>query len=256
MPALDDETFSSHTRNAPTTACYNRSMQFEGSGLYTEGALKLLQYVESRRPTGRRFGPDADARWNSFRGDLMTVDRIELMIRDADAEWPGGFGARNVYGLQGVAEDEPFGSQWEGMDPVLAEELWRRLKSESPPTTPGATLRAIAATWDLTLVPHRLVPIAPTDHIVAAGPSAIVALVEAFAEGAALDWSEQVIVIASAPGPRQLAAAATAILNAVRPTRMFTAKDSSAPRKRGTRAEISTDAAPADREAAEALASS
>ena len=73
-------------------------------GLYLEGALKLLQFVETRRPTGRRFGPDADARWSSFRGDLETVDRIELMIRDADAEWPGGFGARNVYALQGVAE--------------------------------------------------------------------------------------------------------------------------------------------------------
>jgi hypothetical protein len=65
--------------------------QFDGAGRYIEGALRLLQYVETRRPTGRRF--DADARWSSFRGDLETVDRIELMLRDADAEWPGGFSA-------------------------------------------------------------------------------------------------------------------------------------------------------------------
>ncbi len=58
-------------------------MQLEGTGRYVEGVLRLLQFVENRRPTGRRFGADADARWASFRGDLETVDRIELMIRDA-----------------------------------------------------------------------------------------------------------------------------------------------------------------------------
>jgi hypothetical protein len=88
--------------------------RFDGAEHYVDGALRLLQYVEARRPTGRRFGADADARWSSFRGDLETVDRIELMIRDADAEWPDGFGARAVFAMQGVAEDEPFGSQWEG----------------------------------------------------------------------------------------------------------------------------------------------
>jgi hypothetical protein len=89
--------------------------------------------VETRRPIGRRFGADADARWSSFRGDLETVDRSELMIRDADAEWPASFGARVVYALPGVPEDEPFGSQWESIDPVAAEDLWRKVKGETPP---------------------------------------------------------------------------------------------------------------------------
>ena len=121
--------------------------RLDGTGHYVDGALRLLQYVEARRPTGRRFGADADARWSSFRGDLEIVDRIELMIRDADAEWPGGFGARAVFAMQGVAEDEPFGSQWEGLDPVAAEELWRRVKAEAPPTTVAATLASIANAW-------------------------------------------------------------------------------------------------------------
>lgn len=118
--------------------------RLEGTGRYVEGALRLLQFVETRRPTGRRFGADADARWNGFKGDLATADRIELMIRDADAEWPGGFGARTVYALPGVAEDEPFGAHWEGLDPVAAEELWRRVKTEPAPSSLGATLTAIA----------------------------------------------------------------------------------------------------------------
>lgn len=225
-------------------------------GHYLEGALRLLQYVETRRPTGRRFGPDADARWTSFRGDLETIDRIELMIRDADAEWPGGFGARNVYALPGVAEDEPFGSQWEGVDPVAAEELWRWLKAEPAPTTAAATCKAIAATWGLTITNHRLDPIAPTDHLVVVGASAIIATIEAFAAGSALDWSEQVVVVASAPAARQLAAAATALLNAARPTRIFSPTDTAPVLERGTRLVASSDADPADRKAAESLLAS
>lgn len=220
--------------------------RFDGAEHYVDGALRLLQYVEARRPTGRRFGADADARWGSFRGDLETVDRIELMIRDADAEWPGGFGARAVFAMQGVAEDEPFGSQWEGLDPVAAEELWRRVKAEPAPTTVAAALASIASAWGGKLNAQRSEPIAPTDHLVVVGPSAIAAAIEAFAAGAALDWSEQVVVVASPPAARQLAAAATALLNASRPATSVTATDAAPTLKRGARLVSSPDADPAD----------
>jgi len=227
--------------------------QFDGAGHYVEGALRLLQYVEVRRPTGRRFGADADARWSSFRGDLETVDRIELMIRDADAEWPGGFGVRAVFAMQGVAEDEPFGSQWEGLDPVAAEELWRRVKAEPAPTTAAAALASIASAWGVTLAAQPSEPVAPTDHLVVVGASAIAATIEAFATGAALDWSEQIVVVASSPIARQLAAAGTALLNAVRPAAIITATEPAPAPKRGARLVASPDAELADRARAEAL---
>jgi hypothetical protein len=227
--------------------------QFDGAAHYLEGALRLLQYVEARRPTGRRFGADADARWSSFRGDLETGDRIELMIRDADAEWPGGFGARSVFALQGVAEDEPFGSPWEGLDPVAAEELWRRVKAEPAPATSAAALASIARAWGVTLTAQRSAPVAPTDHLVVVGPSAIAATIEAFAAGAALDWSEQVVVVASSPVARQLAAAGTALLNAARPATILTSTEAAPASKRGARLAASPDADPADRARAEAL---
>lgn len=227
---------------------------FEGVGSYVEGALRLLQFVEARRPTGRRFGADADARWGSFRGDLETVDRIELMIRDADAEWRGGFGARAVYAIPGVPEDEPFGSQWNGLDPVAAEELWRRVKTDAAPASPMSALKAIATAWSLTLKKHALEAVTPTDHLLVVGPSAIAAVVEAFADGKALDWAEQVIVVATAPAPRQLAAAATALLNAPHSATIIAATDSGIELKKGTRLVASADADPADLAAAEALA--
>ncbi len=93
---------------------------------YYQAALVGLQTVESRRATGRRFGPDADARWKSFRGDLTTGDRMNVLIRDADTEWPGAFGARAAFGLDGVAEDDAFGGGgWPGIEARVAEELWR-----------------------------------------------------------------------------------------------------------------------------------
>lgn len=227
--------------------------RFDGAEHYMDAALRLLQYVEGRRPTGRRFGADADARWTSFRGDLETVDRIELMIRDADAEWPGGFGARAVFAMQGVAEDEPFGSQWEGLDPVAAEELWRRVKADPAPTTVAAALASIASAWGVTLTAQRSEPVAPTDRLVVVGPSAIVTTIQAFAAGAALDWAEQVIVVASAPVARQLAGAAAALLNASRPAAVVAAADSWPALKRGARLVASPDAEPADLARAQAL---
>ncbi len=57
---------------------------------YYGAALVGLLAIEARRPTGRRVGSEADARWQAFRGDLTTANRLDLLIRDADAQWPGG----------------------------------------------------------------------------------------------------------------------------------------------------------------------
>ncbi|MBA3458493.1 MAG: hypothetical protein H0T46_00920 [Deltaproteobacteria bacterium] len=231
-------------------------LRHEGVGRYMEGALRLLQFVESRRATGRRFGPDADARWSSFRGDLETVDRIELMIRDADAEWPASFGARVVYALPGIPEDEPFGSQWEGLDPVAAEDLWRKVKAEAAPKTPAATLKAIAIAWGVKLGACDVGKVGANDRLVIAGASAIAAAIEAFASGSGLDWSDQVVVIATAPVARQLAAAATALLNAQQPAKILTAVEAAKAKPvRGARLVASEDADAADRSAGEAMAS-
>lgn len=227
--------------------------RIEGQGRYTEAALWLLQFVEGRRPTGRRFGPDADARWSSFKGDLETVDRIELMIRDADAEWPGAFGARAVYDLQAVAEDEPFGAQWAGLDAVDAEATWRSLRQVAAPATPADTLTAMAKAWGLSLQPFSAASITATDRLVVAGPSAVAATIVAFHATSGLDWSEQVIVIATQPAHRQLATAGSALLNVGKPTRVLAATATPIAPIRGARLVVSPDAALADRASAERL---
>jgi hypothetical protein len=55
---------------------------------YYRSALRGLRFVEARRPTKRRPGAEAEARWTRFKDGLMQIDRIELLLRDAYAEWP------------------------------------------------------------------------------------------------------------------------------------------------------------------------
>lgn len=209
---------------------------------YYRGALLGLRFLEGQKPTGRRFGPEADARWASFRGDLTTADRIDLMIRDANAQWPEAFGARTTFGMRAVAEDEPFGPGFVPLDPVEAEELWRR-----PVATPGDTqglLGAVAAAWDLKLSAHEVGTIGAADKVVVVGPSAIAALIVAFRAGRDLDFCDQVLVVASPPAHRQLAALAGAVLGSTKPTRFAGAGDRTS--LRGYRLVASGDADAAD----------
>jgi hypothetical protein len=184
-------------------------------------ALLCLRFLEQRSPTGRRFGPDADARWSSFRGDLETSDRIDLLLRDADSEWPRAFAARVVFRLQGIADDEPFGPEWPGLTAVRGEDLWRGLAGEPLPSDLTTLLDRLAAAWDRPLQRPALPPIRPTTHLLLAGPGAIAATAEHFARATDLAWSDQVLVLARTPFERQLAALMGALLNSRLPTRLL-----------------------------------
>jgi hypothetical protein len=186
-------------------------------------AFAGLRFVEVRRPTGRRFGAEADARWAGFRGDLTTADRLDLLLRDADAEWPGAFGARSVFAERAVAEDDAFGPAWVSLEPVDAEEIWRStLATREPPRDLEGLLSAWTAAWDAALAPFAVGEITTVERLVVAGPSAIAATLRAFAGRTDLAWSEQVTVVATPPAHRQLAALGTAALNTTKPTNLFT----------------------------------
>ncbi len=210
---------------------------------YYRAALAGLHAVESRRATGRRFDPDADARWKSFRGDLTAGDRMNVLIRDADTEWPGAFGARAVFGLEGVADDDAFGGGWPGIEARVAEEFWRE---SAPSEGIRLTLEAMADAWGLNkLKPVTVGPVAPADKLLVSGPSAIAALIEAFSMGGGLDWSDQVVVIATPPAHRQAGAIATALLKINLRAQVVT-HDEGASWSRPRRLVISDDADSAD----------
>lgn len=220
---------------------------------YYEGALSTLRFIEARRPTKRRFGSEADATWKAFRGNLGTSARIDLLLRDADAQWPGAFGARTVYDLASVAEDEPFGGGWEPLDDVDAEELWRRLASSTAPSDGGEALALVANAWGLSLLSFDIGTVGASDKLLVVGPSAIAASIEAFAHDSDLDWPEQVTILATPPSHRQLAAAGAAVVNATRPTRLLNATAAREDILPGIRLIASSDAHADDRAAADEL---
>ena len=220
---------------------------------YYRAALTCLRFLEGRTPTKRRLGPDAQSLWNEFRGDLTDADRIDLMLRDADVQWPGAFGPRTVFAFGGVAEDEAFGSEWEPLDGVDAAELLRTVERETTPSDAVGALTAVATAWSFSLAPLDAPAVGAADKFVVAGPSAVVSLVRAFASGRDLDWADQVICVASAPAHRQIAALAGGLLNVSKRARVVAPVDP-ADVKPGAKLVVSPDADPADAERARTLA--
>jgi hypothetical protein len=190
---------------------------------YYRSGLALLKHVEARQPTQRRFGVEADALWSQFKGELDILDRLELLLRDADAQWPGAFGARTAFALQGVSDDDAFGPEWKRISGVEAEALWRS-QNELPSGSVDDVLRSIAQSWRLTLEPVELSPVRPAERLVVVGPSAVAALIRAFTGKGDLDWAEQVTAVATPPAARQLAAAAGAVLGSAKASRIVHAK--------------------------------
>src|SRR5688572_4289801 len=115
-----------------------RSMQLnvedDARHAFYEASLRALRYVEARSPSKRRFGADADAMWKSFRGHLSAADRIDILLRDADIEYGGAFGARVAFGLRGVAEDDAFGAEWVSLERADADALFRSVCGDAVPT--------------------------------------------------------------------------------------------------------------------------
>lgn len=192
---------------------------------YYQSALQLLRFVEHRTPTTRRFGEQADAAWKQFCGALKTSDRIQLMIADAHAQWPGSVGPSAVCAMPGVADDDAYGPDWQPLDGVQAEDLWRELVNGDPPQNVRATLSAMAQVWDQSLATFVPPDIKPGQTVVVAGPSATAALIEYFASHTDLAWARQVTAIATPPGHRQIAAAAGALLNLTEATVVRAASD-------------------------------
>lgn len=228
---------------------------------YYRAGLALLKHVENRQPTDRRFGAEADALWSQFKGELTTADRIDMLIRDADAQWPGAFGGRTVFDLQGVSTDEPFGAKWEGLDGVLAEDIWRA-ESKISVGSAHEALKEIANSWAIELGEFSVPSVGAADRFVVAGPSAIVALVHEFVGTRDLDWSEQVVVVASPPAHRQLGAAAGGILGLTKGVTVVSTSSSdlsaarASLRGKGARLVMSDDTTPEDKALARELVAS
>ncbi|MCR9166535.1 MAG: hypothetical protein ACE37F_37135 [Nannocystaceae bacterium] len=195
-----------------------RAIETTDRSAYYTAALQLLRFVEARAPSNRRFGTDADALWSTFAGGLKTCDRIDTLLRDADVQWPGAFGARSTFGLRAVAEDDAYGADWTSLDPMDGEKTWKTAGQGDAPSSPAEAIAALEAAWERSSSAVPMPNVGPTTKLVLGGLSAVVSAIHLFAQDDALSWPEQVTVVADAPAERQVAAAAAALLNETKPT--------------------------------------
>ncbi len=172
------------------------------------GAAVLgLRALDARETTPRRFGTDAEARWTQFAGALGAGDRIDIMLRDAAGTWGAAFSPSECFGFFGLADDEPFGPDWGGIDDHAA----KRLLAE--PDAP-ATLEHIAYGLGVKAASVPVPSVTPSTRLVVAGGTAIVSVAKVFAEKKALSWTDQVVVVADKAAWRQLAGLAAVLLGA------------------------------------------
>jgi len=213
---------------------------------FYRGALMGLRYLDRSERLARRFGADADARWEGFRGHLGVGDRLDILIRDAAGKWHAAFSPAEVFALPGLAADEPFGPDWRGLPEDRAEALWSG-------DLPEPNLAACAEALGIVSTPVEVPPLLPSTHLVVAGGAAILAVGEAFAARPELSWSDQLLVVAEAPTVRHFAGLAAPLLGAQAATRLvFPAEEVAATLDAvdfsvGGHAVISPDASPAAR---------
>jgi hypothetical protein len=172
------------------------------------GAAVLgLRALDARERTARRFGPEAEARWMQLAGALGTGDRLDILLRDAAVTWGAAFSPSECFGFFGLADDEPFGPDWGGIDDPTAKRL---LTEANGPVT----LDGVASALGVDGAAVSLPPLTPATKLVVAGGAALVALAKTIAADRALSWTDQVAVIADKANFRQLAALAAVLLGA------------------------------------------
>lgn len=162
-------------------------------------AVAGLRALDARERSPRRFGPDADTQWASFRGALTESDRIEFLLRDAAVTWGAAFSPAETFGLFGLAPDDPFGPDWEPLGSVVARRCLAATDHASDPAAVGKLLGVEATSIT---VP----PLSTSTRLVVAGGGALIALAHAFSAQKELSWSDQVLAVATKPAHRQLAA--------------------------------------------------
>jgi hypothetical protein len=188
-------------------------MDHEIVGSFYRAAHLGLRVLDGRGAR-RRFGREADARWVQFRGDLTDADRFDLLLRDAAGAAPLAFAPREVFDLEGLSHEDPFGVTWAGPPRGLAGNL---LRAElDAPDDPVAAFDAAAALWEvplLPLAPDALPRILPSTRLAVGGVSALRSLVAHFAaHRGGLDLADQVTLVADRPVERQLFGLATVFL--------------------------------------------
>lgn len=189
------------------------AMEFETLGSFYRAAHAGLRVLDGRG-VRRRFGAEADGRWQQFRGDMTDADRLDLLLKDAATIAPLAFAPRDVFDLRGLSSEDPFGTTWKGPPRGLAGSLFR--EEVAVPSDAVAAFDAAVALWEVRVegVDAVALPrILPSTRLVVGGLAALRAVVAHFAANrGSLDLADQVLLVADRPVERQLFGLTTVFL--------------------------------------------
>jgi hypothetical protein len=188
---------------------------------FARAGLIGLRAYDATEGHGRRFGGEADARWEGFRGHLHRGDRIELLLADAAVTYGAAFAPSRAFLLPAVADDDPFGPEWPRLDSGTGRRLWTEAEKLDLGDPPALFERAAQA-LDVRFADGVDVGVLnPATRLLVTGCGALHATVAAFAGEELLDWTEQVVVVADDPCERQLAGLAAVLLGKESRTRLL-----------------------------------
>ena len=185
---------------------------------FYRASLMGLRALDASERNPRRFGSGPHARWQGFGGHLGTAGRIDLLIRDAAVKWGAGFAPATVFGLPGLADDEPFGPDWAALPEHEAKRMW----TDVPPTV---DIAMVANVFDIDEVAMPLPPITASTRLLVAGGPALCAVGAHFLQHPELSWSDQVLVVAEQPRIRHLAGLMAPLVRALSQTRLVRPSD-------------------------------
>lgn len=182
--------------------------------LFYAAAVAGLRVLDSRERSPRRFGPNADTRWASFRGALNDSDRIDFLLHDAAVTWGVGFSPAETFGLFGLAPDDPFGPDWQ---PVSAAAARSYLNADMNVSDAGDLGKLMGVQPAVIQLPAINV----STRLAVAGGAALVAVAQVFARRQDFSWSDQVLAVATQPVHRQLAGLLAVLTGAAARTRLI-----------------------------------
>lgn len=229
---------------------------------YRTGALGL-RALQDRGFGAERFSADADARWKAFKGELTDSDRLDLLLRDGAVPYPVAFSASAVFERPDLATDEPFGPEWDSLRPSDAGPILREARDNAAATGSFlAFLKNAADIWGLAPAPLQtgdVSQVQAASRVILAGAGAILAVAEHMAGRTDTDLGDQVLLVAEAPGERQLLGLAAALAGSRTRPRLVAPENAEAKAQgqgftRVTTLLISEDASATTREAATSLA--
>lgn len=181
---------------------------------FYEAAVLGLRSLDGNEATSRRFGADAETRWAQFAGSLGTSDRLDILLGDAAVIWGAAFSPSACFDFFGLADDEPFGPDWGGLDDSAAKRILA-----GPPEP--ATLEVLGRKLGVQADPPAIPVMTPSTKLIVAGGAAIVGVAQSFERDNKLSWADQVVVVAQKPAWRQLAGLAAVLLGARARTKLF-----------------------------------